>query len=148
MACIYEEFLMMLEIISCAMKHYMSLNEKKRQMFACTLYFYCINAYPKISMLSKDELCMFVLLLLFVISTLGTYFLKNCKKKFFNYALYSFILMSLLCLSLLWRSTNKPKNSSLHEDHKFPKSLSLFFCNAECLEKLKTICEMTNCMYD
>lgn len=55
------------------------------------------------------------------------------------------MLMSLLCLSLLWLLANKVKNSSLCEDHKFLKSLHLFFCNAECLEKLRTICEMTKC---
>lgn len=58
------------------------------------------------------------------------------------------MLMSLLCLSLLWHLADKVKNSSLHEDHKFLKSLHLFFCNAECLEKLKTICEMTKCKDD
>ena len=75
MTCIYEEFLMMLEIISCGMKQSMSFRKNEKEIDICALYFNYINVYLKISMLSERGSCVFVLLLMFVIQTLGAYFL-------------------------------------------------------------------------
>lgn len=69
MTCIYEEFLMMLEIISCGTeKTYHFYHKNEKEINICALYFNYTNAYQKIYQCSlRMNACVFVLFLLFVI---------------------------------------------------------------------------------
>ena len=74
MTCIYEEFLMMLEIISCGMKQSMSFWKNEKDRHLCIIFQLYKSISKNINALWAWIVCV-CFTSLFVIQTLGAYFL-------------------------------------------------------------------------